>query len=209
MKKLFPLLLLCCVLLAGCGFAGESYRNYVTAILDATYHNDYKTYQELTGATTPDADGLYRLEAVSLSQKIRDIYGIKSDKISEETINAYTEFAESVLKKTKYTVRDVMHSENHYTIILVISPVDFWQKAEGEIKKYYYSEFFHKFRTAPTEAEADKLEEEYAFRVLEILKSNLNSLDYLESVVYTCNIENNTVSAQDWEAIDKLILNLS
>ena len=209
MKKLFPLFVIFCLLLTGCGFAGESYRNYVTAILDTTYHNKYEVYQELTGATVPDADGLFRLEANALGKRIRDNYSIRSDKITPETCNAYTELAENILKKTKYTVRDVMRSENHYTVVLVISPIDFWQMAEDDIKKYYYSEFLHKFRTAPTQADADRLEEEYAFRVLEILKSDLDYLNYLDAVVYTCNIENNTVSAQDWEAIDKLILNLS
>ena len=208
MKKLFPLLVLFCLMLTGCGFAGESYRNYVTAILDATYHNDYEVYQELTGATTPDADALFQAEAWALGQRIRDSYSIKSDKISPETLNAYTEFAGTVLKKTKYALWDVAHSDNQYTVILVISPLDFWEKAEDDIRKYYYSEFLRKFRTAPTEADADKLEEEYAFRVLEILESDLDSLDYLEPVIYTCYIENNTVSAQDWEAIDKIMLHL-
>lgn len=208
MKKLIPLLLLLCVMLTACGFAGEAYRNYVTAILDTTYHNDYQEYQELTGAATPDADGLYRMEVNALSQAIREAYDIKSDKISEETIASYQQLAETILKKTKYTVRDVVHSEDTYTVVLVLSPVDFWQKSQDNIRKYYYSEFLHKYRTAPTEADADKLEEEYAFRVLEILQADVDTLGYLEPVVYTCQIENNTVSAQDWEQIDQLLLNL-
>jgi len=208
MKKLIPLFVMLCVMLTACGFAGDAYRNYVTAILDATYHNDYEEYQELTGAATPDAESLYKLEVEALSQAIRDAYDIKSDKISEEIIDSYDQLAEAVLEKTKYTIRDVMHSENNYTVVLVLSPVGFWENSQDNIRKYYYSEFLHKYRAAPTEADADKLEEEYAFRVLEILQSDVDTMEYLEPVVYTCQIQNNTVSAQDWQKIDQLLLNL-
>ena len=102
-----------------------------------------------------------------------------------------------------------MHENDNYTVVLVISPIDFWDKAQDSVRTYYYSEFLHKYKTAPTREDADLLEEEYAFRVLELLMDDAENLDYLEPVVYTCNIENNTISPDDWTAIDKLVLNLS
>ena len=208
MKKLFPLLIVICILVTGCGFAGETYRDYVTAMLDCTYHDECDAYVKLTNATMPDADGIYRKEAADFTKRIYDTYGIKSDFISVETHNAYVELSEKILKKTKYQIRDVMLAENTYTVVLVISPIDFWQKSEEEVKTYYKGEFTRKYKKAPTRNEADKLEEEYAQKVLTILSKYAENLDYLEPVVYTFPIENTTVSSKDWQEIDKLILNL-
>ena len=208
MKKLFPLLVLCCALLAGCGFAGENYRNYVTAILDCTYHGESSAYCELTNVSELNAEAIYQTELQELYQMLFDTYGIRQDLISEETCDGYQAVARTVLQKTKYTVRDVMHENQAYTVVLVLSPVDFWKRSADKVRIYYYSEFFRKFRTAPTRADADKLEQEYASRILEILTDCAEQLDYLEPVVYSCKIQNNTVSAEDWQAVDKLLLNL-
>lgn len=209
MKKLVPFFVIFCLLLSGCGFAGENYRNYVTAMLDCTYHDEKEEYQRLTNASHLNSEVFFTAEKNSLAQRLCDTYGIKSDKISEETKKGFSALAESILKKTKYTVRDVLHENDNYTVVLVISPVDFWNKAQDSVRKYYYSEFLHKYKTAPTREDADLLEEEYAFRVLEILMNEAEQIDYLEPVVYTCTIQNNTVSPDDWTAIDKLVLHLS
>lgn len=209
MKKLIPLLLSVLILLTGCGFAGETYRHYVTAMLDCTYHNECDEYVELTeNVTMPDASGIFMSEAQNLSQRIRDTYGIKSDLISVETLNAYTKLAETVLQKTKYTVRDVLFAEDTYTIVFVISPVDFWEISKEPVQKYYQGEFTRKYKKAPTKKDADKLEEEYARKVLEILTDCAENISYLEPVVYTAPIEHYTISPQDWQKIDNLILNL-
>lgn len=208
MRKLFPLLVICCVLLAGCGFAGENYRNYVTAILDCTYHGETSAYRELTNASELSANAVYENEFQALNQIIFDTYGIRTDLISEETRDGYKNLTKTLLLKTKYNVRDVMHENHAYTVVLVLSPVDFWERSQEKIRKYYYSEFFRKFRSAPTQADADKLEEEYASRILEILTDSAEHLDYFEPVVYSCTIQNNTVSAEDWQAVDRLLLHL-
>ena len=208
MKKLFPLLVICAVLLTGCGFAGENYRNYVTAILDCTYHNESSSYRELTNASELSANAIYENEFQKLNQIIYDTYGIRTDLISEETREGYEALTKAVLMKTKYNVRDVMHEDSTYTVVLVLSPVDFWERSQEKVRIYYYSDYFRKFRTAPTRADADKLEEEYASRILEILTDSAEHLDYLEPAVYTCTIQNNTVSAEDWQEVDRLLLNL-
>ena len=202
------MLLLACILVTGCGFAGETYQDYVTAMLNCTYHNEYDAYMKLTNASISDAESLFTYEAENLSQRIRDTYGIKSDMISEETQKAYISLAEKILKNTKYNVRDVMLAENTYTVVLVVSPIDFWQKSEKEVKTYYQGEFTEKYKNAPTRHEADKLEEEYAQKVLAILTRYAENLDYLEPVVYTFPIEHTTVSPKNWQEIDKLVLNL-
>ena len=208
MKKLFPVFVMCAVLLAGCGFAGENYRNYVTAILDCTYHGESSAYCELTNTSELSADAIWQTEFQELNQMIFDTYSIRTDLISEETREGYQRLTKMLLMKTKYNVRDVMHENQTYTVVLVLSPFDFWEISQEKVRKYYYSEFFRNFRTAPTQADADKLEQEYASRILEILTDSAEHLDYLEPVVYTCTIQNNTVSAEDWQAIDRILLNL-
>ena len=102
MKKLFPLLVICAVLLTGCGFAGENYRNYVTAILDCTYHNESSSYRELTNASELWMPMSFMTNELRYAEsEIYDIYGIKSDKISEETKKAYEELAEISSQKDK------------------------------------------------------------------------------------------------------------
>lgn len=209
MKKIAVLLVLCCILLTGCGFAGETYRTYITSVLDCTYHAEYKQYQELTGAGLMEAENIYTEEVLALSQYIRDTYGIQSDQISGEMTAGYTELAKKILQKTKYTVRDVTQTENSYTASLVISPVDFWTQSQADVQKYYEKEFMPKYTAAPTRTAADRLEEEYAEHILNILDSHAETIDYEEPVIYTFTIENTSVSADVWQDVDRLILNLN
>lgn len=208
MKKLAILLMVLCVLFTGCGFAGETYRNYVKAVLDCTYHEEYQAYQELTKASQLASEEIYETEEAALSQRLRDTYGVRTDMISEELIQEYTELAGTILKKTKYIVRDVIGNGANYTVVLVVSPIDFWEKAQEDIQEYYDGEFTEKYAKAPTRTAADRLEEEYASHVLEILTEHAETLAYLEPVIYTFTIENNGVTSQIWKDIDELILNL-
>jgi len=211
MKRTVILFLICAVLLTGCGFAGVTYQNYVTAVLECTYHHDYEGYQKLTNATIPEADSLYWAEVYPLSERIQDYYGLKPDLISDEMKENYNQLAEKILKKTKYNIRDVVKSENGYTVTLVISPVDFWEKSAGEVKAYYEDDFTPRYSTAKTKASADKLEEVYAFQVLKILNAHVDDMAYAPSVIYEFEIRSgeNGVSAQTWQEIDSLLLNLN
>ncbi len=209
MRKLLPLFLVLCLVLTGCGFAGESYRNYVMAVLDCTYHADCQEYCTMTNASVTDAEAFYAEKITEISRRIRDAYAVKSDLISEEILSGYDQLAGKILKNAKYTVRDVMHDGTDYTVALVVSPVDFWQRAEDSVRKYYYSDFLHQYKKAPTRIAADHLEEAYAAEVLDLLTEIAETPGYLEPVVYTFRIENTSVTAQDWQEIDKLILNLA
>lgn len=208
MKKLTPLLAVLCLILTGCGFARVTYREYITAVLDCTYHEEYQQYQEFTDASQLSAEAVYADEKSALSQRLRNTYGIQSDKISEDLIQSYDDLAGTILHKTTYSVRDVVNTDNTYIVVLVIAPIDFWQMTKFEVQDYYDFEFTEKYANAPTQAAADRLEEEFASRVLDILTEHVETLGYLEPIVYTFEIENNTISAQTWQEIDRLILNL-
>ena len=207
MKKLVILLCSLCILLTRCGFASSGYSDYVTSILDCTYHAEYSHYQELTHANITDTEEIYQQEETALSERIQKTYGIKSDKISEETLADYTALASKILKKTKYQVRDVIPAENHqYTVTLTICPVDFFEKSTPLVEIYYYSKFLRKYRNAPTQTAADYLEQEYAENVLEILNDCANSIDYLETEFYSFSIYNSNISPETWTEIDNLLL---
>lgn len=210
MKKLVILLCTLCILLTGCGFASSGYSDYITSILDCTYHAEYTDYQELTHARTADAEKIYQQEKDALTEKILKNYSIRADKISEDTLADYTALAEKILKKTKYQVRDVLPTENHhYIVTLVICPIDFFEKSVPLVETYYYSEFLRKYRKAPSQTAADYLEQEYAEKVLEILNQCADSIDYLESETYSFTVYNSNIAPETWTEIDNLLLNLS
>ncbi|MBD5143389.1 MAG: hypothetical protein HDT22_07260 [Ruminococcus sp.] len=195
--------------LTGCGFAGTTYKDYVNAVLDASYHNEYTAYHDMTICTIPEASDLFKNESSALSERMRIYYGVKSDMISQDTIQLYDTLAEEILKKTKYTVREVIKSGDAYQVTLIISPIDFWEKSEPEIKAYYENEFTPKYEQAPTQEKADKLEEVYAKQVYHILNQCMKNLDYLTPVEYhfTIGTGEYAVTGQIWKEIDSLLLN--
>ncbi|MDE6004363.1 MAG: hypothetical protein K2G88_03155 [Oscillospiraceae bacterium] len=213
MKKLRITAIFICLLwvlnLTGCGFAGTTYKDYVQAVLDASYHNEYDAYHDMTISTIPEASDLFRNESSALSERMRNYYGVKSDMISQDTIELYDKLAVEILKKTKYTVRDVIKTENAYQVTLIISPIDFWEKSEPEIKAYYENEFTPKYKQAPTQEKANQLEEVYAKQVYNILNQRMKNLDYLTPVEYSFTIGTGeyTVTGEIWQEIDKLLLN--
>lgn len=209
MRKLcFINFMLCFVLLTGCGFAGGTYRNYVTALLDCTYHENFSAYEEFTGAGENAAETIFQNEKENLSTYILDTYGVKKNLISEELMQQYLDFSGEILHQVKYTVRDVLSDNGNYTVILVISPIDLWKKSNLEIKAYYRKKFTPKYQAAPTKTSADALEEEYAAEILKILTAHLETIGYLEPETYVFPIEHNTISSADWKEIDKRLLNL-
>ena len=209
MRRCIALFLICAVMLTGCGFAGTSYKNYVTAVLDSTYHHDYQAYLDMTTATVPDADGMFGYEASVLSDYIQAYFGLKPELISEDMHQGYQKLAEKILQKTKYTVRDVVKSENGYDVTLMLSPIDFWEQTAPEVTAYYENDFTERYSKAPTKESADKLEEVYAFQVLKILNAHADTVSYEPAVTYQFHIQSgeNGVSAQTWEEIRHLLLN--
>ncbi|MDE7094322.1 MAG: hypothetical protein K2O52_05360 [Oscillospiraceae bacterium] len=213
MKKLRITAIFMCLLwilyLTGCGFAGTTYKDYVQAVLDASYHNEYDAYHEMTICTIPEASDLFRNESNALSERMRTYYGVKSDMISQDTIQLYDKLAVEILKKTKYTVRDVLKTGEAYQVTLIISPIDFWEKSEPEIKAYYENEFTPKYEQASTQQKADLLEEVYAKQVYNILNQCMKNLDYLTPVEYDFTIGTGeyAVTGQIWKEIDSLLLN--
>ncbi|MDE5753655.1 MAG: hypothetical protein K2H89_03815 [Oscillospiraceae bacterium] len=192
----------------GCGFAGTTYRDYVQAVLDCSYHGDYQAYCSMTIYTIPEATELFWDERDALSERIRNYYGIDSDKISEEMIGQYDTLAQQILMQTKYTIREVVQTDQAYQVTLILSPVDFWEKTAPEVKDYYENDFTPRYTRAKTKQKADMLEEVYARQVLRILNASLEELGYLEPVQYDFIIgtgENN-VSGTTWQEIDAILL---
>lgn len=212
MKKMRITAIFMCLLwvlnLTGCGFAGTTYKDYVNAVLDASYHNNYTAYRDMTLCSTLDAELLFAIEETTLSERIRNYYGIKSDMISQDTIQLYDKLAEEILKKTKYTVREVLKTGEAYQVTLIISPIDFWEQSESKIKDYYENEFTPKYEQAPTQEKADKLEEVYAKQVYNILNQCMKNLDYLTPVEYNFTIGTGeyAVTGEIWKEIDSLLL---
>lgn len=192
----------------GCGFAGKTYRDYVQAILDCSYHRDYDAYCGMTGNTVPEAAELFQDEKNALSERIRNYYGIDSERISEEMIGQYDTLAEQVLMQTKYIIREVVKTDQAYQVTLILSPVNFWEKTAPEVEDYYENDFTPRYARAATKQKADMLEEVYARRVLRILNASLEELGYLEPVQYDFMIGTgeNSVSGITWQEIDAILL---
>lgn len=211
-KKVRITVILVCLLwvlhLTGCGFAGVTYQDYVQAVLDCSYHNEWQAYHDMTICTIPEAAALFDIEKTALSERIRNYYGVKSDMIAEKTIQQYDELAEEILMKTKYTVRDVRKTEEAYQVTLIISPIDFWEQSEPEVKNYYENIFTPKYTQAPTQIHADRLEEVYARQVYNILRQCVKNLDYQTPVQYdfTIGAGEYSVTGDIWQEISALLL---
>lgn len=196
------------MLVTGCGFAGVTYQNYVQAVLDCSYHENFQAYCDLTDHTIQEAEQLFQDEKTALSTRIRNYYGVKSDFISEEMTAQYDELAGEILNRTKYTIREVNRTGDAYQVTLILSPVDFWERTAPAVESYYENDFTPKYTRAKTQQKADMLEEVYARQVLRILERSLEELDYITPVQYDFIIGTgeNSVRGTTWQEIDGILL---
>lgn len=203
--------ILMCLTLVGCTSKADRYTNYIRATLECSYYGIETGYAEAIGITNDEALNLYRDEVAYVTELICYRFAVEPSCISAETQEGYELLAMDVLEKTKFTVDKAVKSGDSYHVTVHCEPIDFWDIAYEDVEKFYVDEFGVKYEAASSQEELDKLEEEYAVRVLEIITPYVDKIGYGEPVKKIVEITvdedgKEGITDEEWLAIDDLIL---
>lgn len=213
MKRItaFATLFLMCLTLVGCSGKAERYTNYIKATLECTYYGNELAYAEAINSTNDDALNIYRDEVEYAVDLICYRFAVEKSCLSEKTAEEYEFLAMDILSKAKFTVDPAVKSGDAYHVTVHCEPMDFWDIAFDEVEKFYAEEFGTKYEAASSQEELAQYEQEYADRVLEILKSYVDKIGYgapVKKIVEVTTDEDGKagITDQEWIEIDNLIL---
>lgn len=205
-------LLLC--LLTGCGGASQSYRDYVDAVLLCTYRGETAAYLQLTGAEESAAQAIHDAEIAHVADMLCYQATVDPAHINADTRTGFEGLAKTLMGRFRYQTTQANFDGTAYRVTVSASPTDFWTQALPALERVYKQDFAERFYKAPADSqELFFLEAEWGERVLTVLTPYIEEISYgePETVTVFVRVDENgryTVSAQDWEQIDRVLLGL-
>ena len=216
-KKLAALAAAFVLCLAGtaCGNAAKTYTDYVQAVMDCTYLGQDVTYRKLTKSADAEVQALIDDENRYLCSQLCHQASVDSAKLSPETAESYTQLADTLRSKVKYSVADAVSSGNTYQVTITAEPLDLFIVSVPDMETAYRKEFSEKFyKASEGTPQYDKLEADWGARALEIYQSHAETVGCLEAQSITVSIRADAdghynISSADWQKIDQLLFGLA
>lgn len=126
----------------GCGgkekedLNAEQYVTYAKGLMDASFHGEYTTYMELTGATEDEAQARYENRIVALAKGLAEYFLIET-RTAEVNDRLYA-IAEEMYQLTTYKVEAAVLDETTkmYTVNIVVTPMAYLQDVEEPVSDY-------------------------------------------------------------------------
>ena len=125
------LLLLLAAMVSGCGggMTAEDAKEYVQAVLDASYKGEFDSYMELTDSTEEEARSMYEGNVDATMATV----GFEEMGISEDMQADYRQLFLDLAKQAKYTLGEATEIENGYEIEVTIEPFIGMNDLENEL----------------------------------------------------------------------------
>ncbi|MBR5474455.1 MAG: hypothetical protein IKU83_03485 [Lachnospiraceae bacterium] len=126
----------------GCGgkekedLNAEQYVTYAKGLMDASFHGEYTTYMELTGATEDEAQARYENRIIALAEGLAEYFLIET-RTAEVNDRLYA-IAEEMYQLTTYKVEAAVLDETTkmYTVNIVVTPMAYLQDVEEPVSDY-------------------------------------------------------------------------
>lgn len=224
MKKITGALLaitICsCTFITGCNKVDTEFSmNYVAGIMDASYKGEFNNYMIITKSSEEEAKTLYDTTVEYYTASIAYYCEIYTEDLSEELQNEFTEFTEDLLMKSKYTVASAESGNDSCYVRVSIKPINLLEQVEDDIKicindfNSTLSEIGEENLQSLPEEEFKKLENDYASKVLDVLKEGSENLEYKDNIDFTIEIKSEDdvycpVNEDDWNTIDDYVMGL-
>lgn len=209
----------------GCNTMSKNFASdYVSAVLDVTYHGNTEKYLSFVDSTEEEAQEIFDTMASYYAETLAYYCDVNTEFISEETNAAYTDFAKEILDKAKYSITNSETGEKLCYVTISIEPINLLEQMEAPLDTCIdaytaqFDEMTEEEYNALTDEEWSSYEESYAEMVLTELKTCGENLEYAEPTEFVMQIQMEAngkeylyspVNDSDWDTIDELILNLS
>lgn len=196
---------------------------YVQGLLNALYLGQYdQAYLDLVSGTKESAEAAHLTNVMAEAQLFSDFSGITGtteeetfDKLDPEISNQLMTLFQTIYSKSKFTVSNPKALENgDYTVDVTVSPINVLQlfdTAYDSVSAQFHVNYPDSFFATATPAQYDAYCVAYARMVLDLLRTQVEKLDYLPEQTVTFRVEKNTNAAftantEDLNAVDQLII---
>lgn len=216
MKRFARSLVLCLcaalVLLACAGCSGEfDATKYVKGLLDNIYLDDSSAYVEMVDITAEEAHESYLEGLETEAQVFYNYMNFDTSCLTEETEARVLDLYHSIYQHSNYEVQNANKSNNGYTVVVKIYPIDIFDRSLDEI--YAFIDVFNAKIDAGDydNSTYEEMEQAYQDGVLSICEGNLDSIDYLDPVEQTVQIKEDSdglwgMSDEDFSNLDAYII---
>ncbi len=174
---------------------------YVTACMDASFHQSYESYAEFVDCTIEEAEETIYQQNQTIVDK--EIAALEEITVSEEQKKEYLSLIMACKSQTKYEVQEAVETENGYDVSVVVYPLDVFLQFKSGLKDQYQQA-----------ANDHTLDADTIFPLtLEYLKQCMDQAQYEEAVTYVVSVRTNedgvwTMSSDDLFALEELLLPL-
>ena len=176
------LLLLLAAMLAGCGggMTAEDAKEYVQAVLDASYKGEFDSYMELTDSTEEEARSMYEGNVEATMATV----GFEEMGISEDMQADYRQLFLDLAKQAKYTLGEATEIENGYEIEVTIEPFIGMNDLENELTNILMQDLAAAAEI-PTEEELNQMTMQTLY---DLLSEKVASPEYGEAQTMTVRV---------------------
>lgn len=176
------LLLLLAAMVAGCGggMTAEDAKEYVQAVLDASYKGEFDSYMELTDSTEEEARSMYEGNVDATMATV----GFEEMGISEDMQADYRQLFLDLAKQAKYTLGEATEIENGYEIEVTIEPFIGMNDLENELTNILMQDLAAAAEI-PTEEELNQMTMQTLY---DLLSEKVASPEYGEAQTMTVRV---------------------
>ena len=176
------LLLSLAAMLAGCGggMTAEDAKEYVQAVLDASYKGEFDSYMELTDSTEEEARSMYEGNVDATMATV----GFEEMGISEDMQADYRQLFLDLAKQAKYTLGEATEIENGYEIEVTIEPFIGMNDLENELTNILMQDLAAAAEI-PTEEELNQMTMQTLY---DLLSEKVASPEYGEAQTMTVRV---------------------
>ena len=176
------LLLLLAAMLAGCGggMTAEDAKEYVQAVLDASYKGEFDSYMELTDSTEEEAVSMYEGNVDATMATV----GFDEMGISEDMQEDYRQLFLDLAKQAKYSLGEATEIENGYEIEVTIEPFIGMNDLENELTNILMQDLAAAAEI-PTEEELNQMTMQTLY---DLLSEKVASPEYGEAQTMTVRV---------------------
>ena len=176
------LLLLLAAMLAGCGggMTAEDAKEYVQAVLDASYKGEFDSYMELTDSTEEEARSMYEGNVDATMATV----GFEEMGISEDMQADYRQLFLDLAKQAKYSLGEATEIENGYEIEVTIEPFIGMNDLENELTNILMQDLAAAAEI-PTEEELNQMTMQTLY---DLLSEKVASPEYGEAQTMTVRV---------------------
>lgn len=176
------LLLSLAAMLAGCGggMTAEDAKEYVQAVLDASYKGEFDSYMELTDSTEEEAVSMYEGNVDTTMATV----GFDEMGISEDMQEDYRQLFLDLAKQAKYSLGEATEIENGYEIEVTIEPFIGMNDLENELTNILMQDLAAAAEI-PTEEELNQMTMQTLY---DLLSEKVASPEYGEAQTMTVRV---------------------